>query len=163
MEQHILDKDFFNSLPKKRVAAAVLFRNSEGKILVLHKDYGDKSWNLPGGVVEAGEGVIAGAIREIKEEIGIDKTELFFMAVDYKSSPVETFYESIQFLFSGGVMTEEDIEKIKLSDEHSEFRFLPDNEAFGLLSQRLALRLKNAIKYGSPVYMEDGIIMNNIK
>ena len=46
----------------------------KGKILVLYKDYKQKymGWVLPKGTVEEGETHQATAIREVKEESGVD-------------------------------------------------------------------------------------------
>ncbi len=48
----------------------------KGKILVLYKDYKHKyvGWVLPKGTVEEGETHQATAIREVKEESGVDAT-----------------------------------------------------------------------------------------
>lgn len=44
-----------------------------GRILLLHRNRGDRSqWELPGGKVEADETPVMAAIREIREELGID-------------------------------------------------------------------------------------------
>ncbi|NUM25202.1 MAG: 8-oxo-dGTP diphosphatase [Candidatus Buchananbacteria bacterium] len=50
-----------------------LIRNNSELLLTLKKrGFGQGKWNTPGGKVEAGESAEASAIREIKEEVGID-------------------------------------------------------------------------------------------
>lgn len=49
----------------------VVVRNQEGKFLSV-LECGNQGWWLPGGRVEPGERLIDAAIRECKEESGID-------------------------------------------------------------------------------------------
>lgn len=55
-------------------AAGILFRDPEGRILLLRRSpeiYNPGLWNLPGGRIEPGESPRKGAIREASEEAGI--------------------------------------------------------------------------------------------
>lgn len=56
------------------LGAAALVINAEGEWLVVQKNYsGSKGrWTLPAGFTDAGETVDATAVREVKEETGID-------------------------------------------------------------------------------------------
>lgn len=58
-------------LPGLRVST-VVFIIQGSAILLVKQDYGQQYWSLPGGVVEPGESVEEGAIREVKEETGLD-------------------------------------------------------------------------------------------
>ncbi len=58
-------------MPKIEVAAFVFIRSEEGLLLV-EQSYGSKYWSLPGGSVEANETIEQAAIREVKEETGLD-------------------------------------------------------------------------------------------
>jgi 8-oxo-dGTP pyrophosphatase MutT (NUDIX family) len=157
MKENIPADEFYRSLPKKRTAACAIFRNQEGKILILHKDYSEKAWNLPGGVMEAGESPTTGLAREIWEEIGLEKNSFIFLGVDYKPSRGEAYMESLQFVFDGGILDETEIRNIRLSEEHSEFKFLPDKEAIPLLTKFLAKRLATILSSSNlPIYMEAG-------
>lgn len=51
------------------VTAAVT--DDRGRILLIHRTDNDR-WALPGGALELGETVISTAVREVKEETGID-------------------------------------------------------------------------------------------
>ncbi len=55
------------------IGVDVVIRNNEGKFL-LHQRSDDKSWGMLGGWVEKGETPDQAAIREVKEEAGIDVT-----------------------------------------------------------------------------------------
>lgn len=54
------------------LAGAVIY-DDEGRILLLHRNIpGLTQWELPGGKVEKGETPEVTAVREIKEELGVD-------------------------------------------------------------------------------------------
>ena len=64
-----------------RKSAHVLFVNADNQVLLrLRDDRPDLpypgQWDLVGGAVEAGETLVEAAIREIKEEIDLDITDL---------------------------------------------------------------------------------------
>ncbi len=57
-------------LPTKRVIAQGLLRDPDGRVLLCRLTY-KTEWDLPGGVVEAGESPAAGLVRELEEELGV--------------------------------------------------------------------------------------------
>lgn len=51
----------------------VVLQNEEGKILMVRQHHEDKDiWMVPGGGIEEGENSIDAAVREVKEETGLD-------------------------------------------------------------------------------------------
>lgn len=56
--------------PKHFVSAATIVINDKNEILLIKGPM--RGWEMPGGVVELGESLKDGAIRETKEETGID-------------------------------------------------------------------------------------------
>ncbi len=61
---------FFASVPRKIIAAAVICRDPDGRLLVVHDSF-RRHWTIPGGVVDADEDPRAGAVREAYEEAGL--------------------------------------------------------------------------------------------
>ena len=63
--------------------ATICFVVADGAILLGRKKrgFGQGLWNVPGGKVEAGEGIEQAAIRETREEVGISPTALRKAAV----------------------------------------------------------------------------------
>ncbi|MFI9275970.1 NUDIX domain-containing protein [Kitasatospora sp. NPDC052896] len=53
-------------MPRKRVAAGVLFVDAEGRVLLVGPVY-KEPWEIPGGGVEWDESPRTGATREVKE------------------------------------------------------------------------------------------------
>lgn len=53
-------------------SAATLIVNAENEVLLVHKAYGGHVYGLPGGVVDPGELPIQAAVREAREEIGVE-------------------------------------------------------------------------------------------
>lgn len=53
------------------VAALVLIRDGES-VLLVKQSYDDRYWSLPGGGMEPGESVDQAAIREVREETGLE-------------------------------------------------------------------------------------------
>lgn len=58
------------SVPKHIVSAATIVLNDKGELLLIKGPR--RGWEMPGGQVEEGESLADAAIRETKEESGID-------------------------------------------------------------------------------------------
>ncbi|MEU0502699.1 NUDIX domain-containing protein [Nocardia sp. NPDC005998] len=54
-----------------KVAVSAVVRDSQGRILMIHRTDNDR-YSIPGGGLEAGETITQALIREVKEETGID-------------------------------------------------------------------------------------------
>lgn len=112
--------------PPERSAGFVLYTLGEGgeRRYLLLRHHNGGHWGFPKGRIESSEEVEKAALREAREETGIDEIELvpgFRMVSTYRfirdGTPV--FKEVIYFL--GHV----DPGDIVLSDEHVEWRWLP--------------------------------------
>lgn len=153
-------REWFNNQPRKPVSAAVLLVNESGKILLLKPTYRD-DWNLPGGVVEASESPLDGAIREAKEELGITLTrqQLRLSTVDYR--PVKNeLVDKLYFYFHGGTLSQQQVDSITLEQsEIEEMRFATLDEAKRLLSKWTHRQVSVSLSEQSSraTYLENGM------
>jgi 8-oxo-dGTP diphosphatase len=67
------------TIPKHIVSAAAIVLNDKSEILLVKSPL--RGWEMPGGQVEVGESIKAAAIRETKEESGIDIEILRFCGI----------------------------------------------------------------------------------
>lgn len=151
--------EYVATLPCKRAAAGVLFVDEAGWVLLVEPVY-KQGWEFPGGVVSAEESPLAGAVREVKEELGlVVNGPLPLLVVDWVP-PRGAVTESVVWLFDGGFLTDEEIASIRLpAEELRSYRFVDPAEASSLLPPLRGRRLTAALAAraaGGPVYLEDG-------
>lgn len=89
-------------LPTKRVICHVLFRDAEGRVLLLQTSY-KRDWELPGGVVEPGEPPRVGGEREVVEELGTALPIGPVGLVDWMP-PYLGWGDAVEFIHDGGVL-----------------------------------------------------------
>ncbi len=151
--------DYYKNLPKKRMAAGVIFLNEKEEVLIVKPSYKDY-WFIPGGVVEDNESPRQACIREVKEEIDLDINPVRFLCIDYSPREGDEKSEALQFIFYGGILNSDTISIIKLDGkELVDSQFVSVSEAEKLLGHKLAKRFPkciDAIKTGTSVYLEDG-------
>lgn len=149
---------FYKSLPKKNVAAGVLFFNTYGRILIVNPTYRPE-WGIPGGTIEEDESPRQGCEREVLEELGLIVDVQQLLCIDYMQRD-EIRTESVQFVFYGGVLDQGQIDSIRLQEsELSEYRFVPIEEALELLTVTLSRRLIpciEALQHHTTLYLENG-------
>jgi 8-oxo-dGTP diphosphatase len=56
----------------KEVGELATVFDEQGRVLLVHQTYAGSKWALPGGVVEENESPWDAAVREAKEETGLD-------------------------------------------------------------------------------------------
>ncbi|MEV7684545.1 NUDIX domain-containing protein [Streptomyces bungoensis] len=107
---------YIASLPRVLAAAAALFRDAEGRVLLVEPNYRD-GWALPGGTVESDDGETPrqGARRETLEEIGLDRDLGRLLAVDWVHGTGRP--PLVAYLYDGGVLTGAEFEAIRLQEE----------------------------------------------
>ena len=81
--------------PKTRGAKCIVENN--GKILLVKLNYAHHKWTIPGGGVQKKESFLEAAIREVKEETGIDVSNPIYVGFyktnrEYKEDTVEIYF-----------------------------------------------------------------------
>ncbi|WP_330460684.1 NUDIX hydrolase [Streptomyces sp. NBC_00820] len=136
---------YIASLPRVLAGAAALFRDAEGRILLVEPNYRE-GWALPGGTIESDDGETPrqGARRETLEEIGLDRDLGRLLAVDWvpgTSRPPVVFY-----LYDGGVLGEADLKSIRLQEEELlSWRLVPREEIAAHLPGATGRRVLTAL------------------
>jgi 8-oxo-dGTP pyrophosphatase MutT (NUDIX family) len=111
--------------PKLGIDVAIT--NSERKLLIL-KRADDDSWSLPGGWVDVGEEPFDTAIRESREEAGVEIKPLGYIAISAKGPHL---YPQLTYQINILVATKpvgKDI-SVGLSHEHSEYGWVSEDDA----------------------------------
>lgn len=155
-----MTENWYDTLNKKRAASGVMLFDEDGRLLIVKPGYKDE-WSLVGGCVDANESPRDAAIREVKEEIGINLTDVTLRCMDYTSRPASG--ESYQFVFDGGILSKETIASIQLDpSEIAEYAFYPIEEAVKLLSDTGRNRIKTIFGQKNPssfIYLEQGKVV----
>ncbi|WP_338702053.1 NUDIX hydrolase [Streptomyces sp. Q6] len=151
---------YIAGLPRVLAGAAALFRDDEGRVLLVEPNYRE-GWALPGGTVEsdAGETPRQGARRETLEEIGLDVRLGRLLAVDWVPGTARP--PLVAYLYDGGVLGAERIAAIRLQEEELlSWRFVAraDLPAHlpGALGGRVLAALDALTAGTGPVELENG-------
>ncbi|MCT9144528.1 MULTISPECIES: NUDIX domain-containing protein [Streptomyces] len=136
---------YIASLPRVLAGAAALFRDGEGRVLLVEPNYRD-GWTLPGGTIESDDGETPrqGARRETAEEIGLDRELGRLLAVDWVHGPGRP--PLVAYLYDGGVLGEDELKAIRLQEEELlSWRLVPREELTEYLPGALGLRVLTAL------------------
>jgi 8-oxo-dGTP pyrophosphatase MutT (NUDIX family) len=113
---------------------------------------------LPGGIIEENESPRQACTREVQEELGIACDIRRLLCVDYSSSQGD-WTEKLEFVFLGGLLSEKQIQTIKIAEEElKEYQFIRCDQIDLFLSSiqskivELCLMIKNS---ESTLYLEN--------
>ena len=147
--------DYTATLPTKRSAAGVVITDDDGRVLLVEPTY-KPHWEVPGGTVEDNESPRAAAVREIREELGLDVTPGRLLVVDWVP-PRGTRTEGLMFLFAARIPADAEIRLP--ADELRGWAWCTPDEADARLPGPLARRVREAaaaLAAHSTTYLEDG-------
>ncbi|GGT66358.1 NUDIX domain-containing protein [Streptomyces purpureus] len=136
---------YIASLPRVLAGAAALFRDAEGRVLLVEPNYRE-GWALPGGTIESDEGETPrqAARRETAEEIGLDVELGRLLAVDWVPGPGRPPLTA--YVFDGGVLSAEQFAAIRLqAEELLSWKLVPRDELLAYLPEPLGRRVVAAL------------------
>ncbi|MFJ6719108.1 MULTISPECIES: NUDIX hydrolase [unclassified Streptomyces] len=151
---------YIASLPRVLAGAAALFRDAEGRVLLVEPNYRE-GWALPGGTVESdrNESPRTAARRESAEEIGIDKPLGRLLAVDWSVGVGRP--PLVAYLYDGGVLDAEQLASVRLQEEELlSWKMVAPEDLPTYLLASLARRVQEAYRVlesgASAVELENG-------
>lgn len=112
-----------SEFPRHSVSTSVVVLNTLSEILLIKSPR--RGWEPPGGIVELGEPIEFGAIREVKEETGIDIAIVKFCGIyqNLTKAVVDTIWLAEPV---GG--------EFRTSDESLEVGYFPINQALEMVT-----------------------------
>lgn len=161
---HIPDHEYFATLPKVLVAAALLIRDPADRILLVHPTYQDHSWLLPGGTLDPDEDAWRCAQREVTEELGLEVEPGRLLLVDWTVANHEKGRPPLlNLIFDGGVMTEEQLcaRVVLQTEELRDWRLVAAQDLETVLVPVFAQRARHALEQvlgGSVAYLREASV-----
>lgn len=134
-------------LPTHIVAAGGIVINDNKEILLVNNPR--KGWEFPGGIVEAGETVAQGLIREIKEESGID-VEVINISGIYSNTKKKKGYngvEEVPTIVTIDFICKYVLGELATSDESIDSKWFSKEEALETINSKQKLRFQKALNY----------------
>lgn len=145
-------------LPRKNIAAGALIRDDHDRILFIVPTY-KPFLDIPGGLAEPNESPKAACDREINEELGLSLTLGGLLVIDWMPCRGK-WYDSLQMIYDGGVLSHDQIDRIELdAREVGGLRFLHMADAYEHLRPSMKRRMNLArigLSEGQPIYAEFG-------
>jgi 8-oxo-dGTP diphosphatase len=144
-----------DAIPRVPASAGALIYDEQARLLILKPTY-KKGWTIPGGQIDPGESPWAACRREACEECGLTIEHGRLVCVDFRPARTDR-PGGLRFLFDCGSLDGEAQASIRLQEEEiEEHRFMPLDEALGLLSGPIRRRVAQAAGAEACVYLEDG-------
>jgi ADP-ribose pyrophosphatase YjhB (NUDIX family) len=143
---------------RKRVSADVILRDPHGRILLVDPQY-KPDWDLPGGMAEANEPPADAVRRELREELGLGLQVSDLLCVDWVS-PHGPWDDLVSFIFDGGVLDEQAISRLRITDDELRaYEFCDEGQVKERLRpyvwRRVSIALE-ALTTGRARYLQDG-------
>ncbi|WP_051733116.1 NUDIX hydrolase [Kitasatospora phosalacinea] len=146
--------------------SCLLLTDPQGRVLGMRSTTDPEVWNIPGGNVDPGETPFAAALRETREELGLDLaaenpdvvSRRRLVAVLHEQAGTEHPVPFCGYVFDGGVLTAEQQARIRLDPaEHTEWRFATAHDWRTRMDPdryRWLLQVLRAHRSGRALYLE---------
>ena len=152
-----VSREYFRTLPRRRVAAGLVIRDEEGCVLAVKPNY-KEGWLMPGGTVDPGEAPRTAARREGREELGLDIEPGALLLIAHSAFP-DPVGDGLVFLYDGGSLP--DAAEIVLQEEElTEWKFVPPGAFEDYFGGHGAVHVRSALTglaEGRTLELEDGV------
>ncbi|MFE3770998.1 NUDIX domain-containing protein [Streptomyces sp. NPDC059122] len=137
--------DQFLNPDGRRIGLLALFRNAEGRPLLLRKrDREHQPWSLPGGCAVGGEPPTHALRRKVYEETGLEARPGLVLALHYMPANPETA-EGYNLVVDCGELPNNTHFRLK-DDEFSAHGFIPVNQLTDHAQPHTAARTRSALR-----------------
>lgn len=140
-------EQYAQSLPPSTAFVCLYVTDEDDRPLGLHSVYSTSHpWHMIGGALDLGETPWAAAVRECREETGLNAAgPPRLLATVYGPPRDRRPYSTVQFVFDGGRLSADQVERIVLAPhEHDQARFLPLEQWQELMPETDFVRLRAA-------------------
>jgi 8-oxo-dGTP diphosphatase len=135
---------WYASLPTLYGAAAALFTDEHGRVLLVKPNYRDH-WSLPGGILEHGEPPHIGCAREIAEELGLHIDPGHLLTVGWVGPEGLRPKPIVHFVFDGGTISASTPITLQ-AEELDDYRFVSPADLAQYLPAVITARVTAALK-----------------
>ena len=145
---------WFAQLPTVFAAAAALFTDPAGRVLLVKPNYRDH-WSLAGGILEHGEPPHLGCRREVAEELGLDIEPGPLLVIGWMAPDGVRTRPIVHFVFDGGVLADDTPIRLQ-SSELEDYRFVDAGDLDRYLPPFISARVAAALRgrgTGATVYL----------
>ena len=123
----------------KRLGAAAIITDERGHVLMVKHSYGPLNWEIPGGAADGDETVADTAVREVREETGLEVTAERLTGMYYWAEN-----DSHHFVFRCS-MAHEGQEPLSISDETTDCGYFPPEALPRPISDFTVRRIQDAL------------------
>jgi len=110
-----------------RVIVAAIIYNDDGNFFIASAPKWSGQWIIPGGHIEYGEKMEDALHREIKEETGLDVTDIAFVTIEECIFPGYAYNDKHMIFLDFKCRAEND--EVKLNSELTEYRWVTKEQA----------------------------------
>jgi 8-oxo-dGTP diphosphatase len=149
---------WYASLPTMFGAAAALFTDPAGHVLLVKPNYRDH-WSLPGGILEHGEPPHVGCRREVEEELGLAVDIGPLLVIDWAPPEEDRPRPIVAFIFDGGELAG-DAPIVLQEAELDDYRFVEAADLAAYLPPFLSSRVAAALRSratGAAAYLPQAV------
>lgn len=130
--------------PEATVGAVIL--NPEDKVLICKSNKWNQQYVIPGGHIEAGEGMEEALVREVKEETGLDVFDIELLGIN-ESIYSESFQNKKHFIFVDYICRSNASDVI-LNEEAQSYEWIDLNEIEAYNLEKFTAKLLKELRKG---------------